>query len=86
MRTFIGDVAELIACEGRAAAAACEEILTGPHAWWAQRLRKTHGLQTLGMVRELLGRMPAMVKQQPEAALQITSMAMETAEAIGVDE
>ncbi len=68
--------------EDEAAATLCDEILTGPHARWPERLSRTAGTLTLGMVRQLLTRMPPLAESRPAAALQVTSMAIAVSEAV----
>lgn len=75
-------MAQLIFDENATAAALLAGILTGPRAWWPQRLRTTPGAMTAGMVQELLRRMSVVVRQSPEDALQITSMALMVADAL----
>ena len=40
--------------EDEEAVAICDEVLTGPAQWWPQRLRKTKGAHTAGVVKQLL--------------------------------
>jgi tetratricopeptide (TPR) repeat protein len=68
--------------EDDAADALCDAILTGPHARWPERLAGTDGTRTLGMVRQLLARMPALAESRPAAGLQLTSMAISVSEAV----
>ena len=79
-------LAQLIFDENADAAALLDDILTGPRAWWPQRLRRTPGAMTAGMVQQLLRRMMEVVRQCPEDALQITSMARMVADALDVDD
>lgn len=62
--------------------ALCRRLLTGSALQWADRVRDTPGTRTVGMVRQLLKRMPAMVERRPADALQLTSLAIAIAEAI----
>lgn len=64
----------------------CEEILTGPSAWWPQRLRKAKDANTAGMVKELLERMRQMIQASPTNALQVTTLAIDVAHALDVSE
>lgn len=70
--------------EEEEAAVLCEEILTGPAAWWRQRLRTTAGAQTAGMVRQLLERWRPLVQSAPANALHVTALAIELANALDV--
>lgn len=79
-------VAQLLWEENAAATALLEDILTGPRAWWPQRLRRTHGAMTAGMVQVLLQRTVTILMQCPEDAFQLTSMAIMVAEALQVDD
>jgi tetratricopeptide (TPR) repeat protein len=78
--------AEMVLDENDAAAAHLEDIATGPRAWWPQRLRKTHGAITAGMVRELLRHSRAVLDRSPLDALQLTSMAVEAADELRPDD
>jgi len=82
----VGEVAHLVWSETESAEARLDDVLTGPPAWWPQRLRKTHGAYTVGVVRALLQRMPAAATRRPEEALQLTAMAITVAEAIDPDD
>src|SRR5688500_3885214 len=56
-RKFVIDVtavAEQARSEEKEAIALCDAILTGPAAWWPQRLRQSARAHTGGMVKELL--------------------------------
>jgi tetratricopeptide (TPR) repeat protein len=64
----------------------CDEILTGPPSWWRQRLRTAEGVQTAGMVKQLLERWRPMVQSAPANALQVTALAIELANALDVAE
>lgn len=68
--------------EDETAAVLCEEIFTGPPAWWPQRLRRTDGAQTAGMVRAILQRARLLSESRPPDALQATLMAEVVAEAL----
>jgi hypothetical protein len=68
------------------AVAICDAALTGPSAWWAQRLRKEPGANTAGVVKELLERWRGMVRISPSNALQVTALAIQVANAIDVAE
>lgn len=82
----LGANAQVILEEKEAAIAQLEDILTGPRAWWPQRLRRTHGAMTAGMVLQLLRQVATVGQQCPEDALQLTSMAMMVAEELEVDD
>lgn len=86
-RRFVVDVAafaERARQEELAAVNLCDEILTGPSAWWGQRLRNTENVQTAGMVKELLARMRCTLESSPAKALVITSLAIELANGLDV--
>ena len=89
-REFVVDVQEFAdraKAEDIKASAICDEILSGPAAWWPQRLRQHGGAAfTGGMVRELLERSRQTVNVSPANALQITAMAIEIANALDVTE
>jgi tetratricopeptide (TPR) repeat protein len=70
--------------EEEAAAALCDDVLSGPHSWWPQRLRKSGDAQTAGLVKQLLVRWRALLEHNPAAALQITTLALEVANALDV--
>lgn len=84
---FVANVtafAERIRIEDENAVALCDEILIGPAAWWRQRLRKTEGVYTGGVVKQLLERMRTYVESSPANALQVTALAIEVANALEV--
>ena len=88
-RQFVIDVAafaERARIEEEEAVAVCDEILTGPAAWWPQRLRQSNRAHTGGMVKELLERMRSTLGSSPANALQITALAIEVANALDVAE
>jgi tetratricopeptide (TPR) repeat protein len=60
----------------------CDDILTGPAAWWETRFRN-HGYQpSAGVVRQLLERMRQLLAKSPSQALAVTSLAIEIAGAL----
>jgi tetratricopeptide (TPR) repeat protein len=88
-RQFVMNVAafaDRIRREDEEAVAVCDDILSGPPAWWPQRLRKASGAYTAGVVKQLLDRMFTTVESSPAHALQMTSMAMGIANALDVSE
>jgi tetratricopeptide (TPR) repeat protein len=88
-RQFVVDVAafaERARNEENDAIALCDAVLTGPAAWWQQRLRQSKGAYTGGMVKQLLERMRSMIFSSPANALQITALAIEVANALDVAE
>jgi tetratricopeptide (TPR) repeat protein len=88
-RQFVIDVAafaEQARSEEQEAIAVCDAILTGPAAWWPQRLRQSGRGHTGGMVKELLERMRSTLGSSPANALQITGLAIEIANALGVSD
>jgi tetratricopeptide (TPR) repeat protein len=88
-RQFVIDVAafaEQARSEEQEAIALCDQVLTGPAAWWPQRLRQSGRGHTGGMVKELLERTRATLGSSPANALQITSLAIEIANALDVSD
>ncbi len=86
-RQFVIDVsafAERARSEEQDAIAICDAALTGPSAWWAQRLRQSGKAYTGGMVKELLQRMRSMLGNSPANALQVTALAIEIANELDV--
>jgi tetratricopeptide (TPR) repeat protein len=86
-RQFVVNVtafAERARHEEEVAAALCDEVLTGPHAWWPQRLRKAAGQKTAGLVKHLLERWRQTLENNPAAALQLTTLALEVANSLDV--
>ena len=86
-RQFVLNVtafAERARLEDERAVALCEELLTGPAAWWRQRLRKMQNVYTGGMVKQLLERMRSYIESSPVNALQVTALAIEIANALDV--
>ena len=86
-RQFVVDVASFAAKvreEDDHAAALCDDVLSGPPAWWRQRLRKAENVYTAGMVRQLLDRMRQLLDSSPANALQVTAMAIEIANALDI--
>lgn len=70
--------------EEEAATELCDAILSGPSAWWRQRLRTTDGAYTGGMVKQLLERMRGLLESSPANALQVTALAIEIANALDI--
>lgn len=88
-RQFIVNVsafAERARLEDERAVILCEEILSGPPAWWKQRLRKSEDAITAGMVKQLLERMRTLIESSPANALQVTALAIEVANTLDVSE
>ena len=86
-RQFVVDVAafaERARSEEQEAVALCDAILTGPPAWWQQRLRQSPRAFTGGMVTQLLERTRAMYSKSPANALQLTALAIEVANALDI--
>lgn len=86
-RQFVLDVAAFAVRarqEEEQAAVLCDDVLTGPPAWWRQRLRTSEGAQTAGMVKQLLERWRPMVQGAPANALQVTALAIEVANSLDV--
>ena len=67
--------------EDFAASQLLDESLKGPSAWWTNSLRKS-GVRTAGVVRQLLGRVRAMIERVPPDALIVTTLATEVADAL----
>ncbi|HEY0372810.1 MAG TPA: tetratricopeptide repeat protein [Thermoanaerobaculia bacterium] len=78
--------AERIHREDADAIVICDDVLTGPVAWWPQRLRKTNGANTAGVVKQLLERMFRTVETSPVNGLQMTTLAIGIANALDVSE
>lgn len=86
-RQFVANVAafaERARLEEERAIALCDEILSGPPAWWRQRLRKSAEACTGGMVKQLLEQMRIMLERSPANALQVTALAIEVANSLDV--
>lgn len=86
-RAFSVDVAgfaERARAEDERAAMLCDEILSGPAAWWGQRLRTMPDVLTAGMARQLLDRAIPMLETSPANALQVTALAIEVANSLDV--
>lgn len=84
-RQFVVDVTEFAdraKAEDAQASRICDEVLSGPAAWWPQRLRQHDGAYTAGMVRALLDRMRQHINSSPANALQITALAIDIANAL----
>jgi tetratricopeptide (TPR) repeat protein len=69
-----------IEAERRDAAIVCDELLKGPSAWWAERLRRTPAPKTTAMVQELLARMRIWLERSPVDGEAITALAVSLAE------
>lgn len=88
-RQFVVNVtafAERARQEEEQAVAICDEALTGPSAWWAQRLRKIPHFSTAGVVKELLERWRGMVRTSPANALHVTALTIQVANALDITE
>jgi len=88
-RQFVIDVAafaERARSEEQEAVTLCDSILTGPPAWWPQRLRQSSRGYTGGMVTQLLERTREINHKTPANALQLTALAIEVANALDVAE
>lgn len=88
-RQFVVDVMEFAdraRAEDLRADAITTDVLSGPASWWPQRLRKHEDYRTAGMVRRLLERMRELLGSSPANALQVTSMAIDIANALSVSE
>lgn len=86
-RKFMVDVvkfAEQSKTEDTLAARDADEILSGPSAWWATRLRKTRDAWTAGLVREFIDRTRTLLESSPANALQVSSLAIEVANDLDV--
>jgi len=86
-RQFVVNVtafAERARTEEHLAASLCDDILTGPPAWWPQRLRKAEGAFTAGMVKVLLDRVGDVLETAPANALQVTALTIDVANALDV--
>jgi tetratricopeptide (TPR) repeat protein len=88
-RRFVVDVVAFAArarVEESNAAKICSEVLTGPSAWWPQRLRQATNAQTGGMVKELIDRARVIIDTSPANALAVTAMAIDVANELDVNE
>lgn len=86
-RKFVVDViafAEQARQEEVEARRLCDEILTGPSSWWRTRMRQAGGAYTAGMVKELLERMRVFIESSPAKALEVTTLAIEIANALDI--
>lgn len=86
-RQFVVNVvafAERARQEEQAAVALCDKVLSGPPSWWAQRLRKSEGARTAGVVKELLERWRPMCHSNPANALHVTALALQIANGLDV--
>jgi tetratricopeptide (TPR) repeat protein len=73
-----------LADEDAAASLLCDEILVGPSSWWATRLRRTEGVMTAGMVRQLGVRMRALADSSAVKALDVSTLAVDVAHELDV--
>jgi len=73
-----------LAREEADAATVCNDVLSGPSAWWSTRLRKALVPRNAGLVRQLLGRVRPLIERTPADALQVTTMATEIANDLSV--
>lgn len=78
-------VAAQILDELKAAEAEVNGILTGPSAWWRMKAVQATTTHTYGFVRKLLERADKFLGVTPANAVEVTLIAAEIAEAIGVD-
>ncbi|HEX7832566.1 MAG TPA: hypothetical protein VF787_23110, partial [Thermoanaerobaculia bacterium] len=88
-RRFVVDVvafAERARVEELNAARICTEVLTGPSAWWPQRLRQASNAQIGGMVKELIDRARVIIDTSPANALAVTALAIDVANELDVNE
>lgn len=86
-RKFVVDIAafaEQARHEEAEARRLCDAILQGPSSWWQQRLRQAGNVYTAGMVKELLERMSDLIETSPAKALEVTTMAIEIANALDI--
>jgi tetratricopeptide (TPR) repeat protein len=88
-RRFVIDIAafaERARREETEAAKICSEVLSGPAAWWPQRLRQSPNAQTGGMVKELIDRARVIMDTSPSNGLAVTALAIEVANELDVNE
>lgn len=88
-RRFVVDVvafAQRARIEELEAARVCDEVLTGPCAWWPQRFRQTEHAHTGGMVKELLNRVRVLLESSPANALAATALAIDIANELEINE
>jgi tetratricopeptide (TPR) repeat protein len=79
------DVVGRILDEMKAAEAEVSGILTGPTAWWRMKAVQATTTHTYGFVRKLLERADGFLGITPASAVEVTLIAAEIAEAIGVN-
>jgi tetratricopeptide (TPR) repeat protein len=75
---------ERLAREDAAGAELCDQLLTGPSAWWRTRLRQDPNGRTAGVVRQLIERVQSFMERTPADALVVTTLASEIAGALAV--
>ncbi|HEX8254491.1 MAG TPA: tetratricopeptide repeat protein, partial [Thermoanaerobaculia bacterium] len=86
-RQFVRNLSSFVECarrEDEEAVAICDEILSGPASWWAQRLRQHQNALTAGVAKQLLERWRHLVQSSPANALQVTALAGQVANALDV--
>ncbi|MGN6182123.1 MAG: hypothetical protein ACTHQM_00540 [Thermoanaerobaculia bacterium] len=64
----------------------CDAVLTGPSAWWPQRLRQAQNARTGGMVKELIERARVIMDTSPANGLAVTALAIEVANELEINE
>ncbi len=87
-RRFVVDVvnfAERARAEESEASRVLESVLTGPSAWWPQRLRQAVDAPTGGFVRELIERARVLLDTTPANALAATALAVEIANELDIN-
>jgi tetratricopeptide (TPR) repeat protein len=88
-RRFVIDVvafAERARREEVEAAKICDSVLTGPAAWWPQRLRQAEHARTGGMVKELIERARVIMDTSPANGLAATALAIDVANELDINE
>lgn len=78
----IAALARRLEVERAEAATLCDEVLAGPRAWWAERLRTSVRGRTTATVQLLAERSALAVERSPEQAQLLTTIALQVADAI----
>lgn len=78
----MNSLAERLAAEHREAAELLDSLANTPISWWRTAIVKSPVGRTIGIVRALLERMRTELSKAPARALELTSLAVETANEI----
>lgn len=77
-------LSQRLASEDREAAELLESLANTPAAWWRTAVLKSPNARTAGAVRQLLERMRTVIRKSPPQALEITSLAVDLANDLGL--